>query len=601
MAGRIPTSPAAPSGPGGPGGPGDDNDGGDHRQRHTVVSDGYDRDAFAHLLATQHSLATSSERLGRLLPHAEPLLCDLFCVLFKLNLELRPADELSAGVIINRRLVEGVMRAPDIGVLRRRTELNAEMSAAALPGLVDRIISALRREFHVSAEDLLQAAEVAHDEETLAAREEEYDHLEGMDPALFEPADADVDADVDNADAEAERADVTYGDVDPNGDPNSEGDGEGDPAASSRKPNEKDRAAASLARDIDELKERIDAGRAEQARLAERITGDFDQSVGLKVGSLPKTLDDTGDMLRSMGVGQGGEGRVGAARRLELGERLLRSRKLQLLAKLVGAFREVAFEARRRRIARSPQEMHAVSMGRDLARLLPSELMGLPNHRRALHRDFMRRLVEGQLLEYELHGAAARGPMVVCVDGSGSMQGSKELWAKAVALTLMEIARRENRRCLAIVFSAGHQLFEVELLGKRGSGDGRHRTSRTGQRQRVLDERVLEFAEYFPGGGTEFEPPLSRALAAVSEGRYRGGDIVFITDGFAHVGEDLVRKIDDERKRHRFRIRGIAVDVNPAAGYGAGQGMDTLRRICDDVRAVADLTADSLTDLFAAV
>ena len=53
--------------------------------------------------------------------------------------------------------------------------------------------------------------------------------------------------------------------------------------------------------------------------------------------------------------------------------------------------------------------------------------------------------------------------MVICVDGSGSMSGSKELWAKAVALTLMDIARREKRACLALVFSAGDPLAEGAL------------------------------------------------------------------------------------------------------------------------------------------
>ena len=51
----------------------------------------------------------------------------------------------------------------------------------------------------------------------------------------------------------------------------------------------------------------------------------------------------------SMGLGAGSEGKVAARQRLELGEKLMSSKKLQMLAKLVGAFREVAFEARRKR------------------------------------------------------------------------------------------------------------------------------------------------------------------------------------------------------------------------------------------------------------
>ena len=149
----------------------------------------------------------------------------------------------------------------------------------------------------------------------------------------------------------------------------------------------------------------------------------------------------------------------------------------------------------------------------------------------------------------------------------------------------MEIARREKRRCLAIIFSSGFDLFEVELLGK---------ASRSRGRAAVLDENVLSFAEHFPGGGTDFEQPMRRALDAVTSADYRRGDIVFITDGYAHVSERLVRDIDEKRKKHRFRVRGIVVDV-------AESSKESLERFCDDVRQVTDLAADSLSDLFASV
>ncbi|MCG8419135.1 MAG: VWA domain-containing protein [Proteobacteria bacterium] len=503
---------------------------------HTIVCDGYDRDVFARLLSRKSSLKNTKARLERLLPHAEPLLCDLFSVLYKLNVVQRPGEDLSAAVLLNRRLVRAVVETRELAELRKRTELDEDECAAALPSLVDRILVAMKRELHFSPERLLDAASVAHDEEELAQREAELAHLDELPDGAF---------------------------------------GE----------DENEALIDSLKGDIDELRQRIEKARAGQEELAEKLTSELDESVSLKLSVLPGQLEDADEHLTNMGVGAGQPGRVGAARRIELGERLMRSRKLQLLAKLVGAFREVAFEARRKRVVRSPQELHSVGTGSHLDRLLPSELLGLPRHQGALHLEFLRRLAEGQLLEYELHAASSRGPMVVCVDGSGSMHGSKELWAKAVALTLMEIARREKRRCLAIVFSSGHQLFEVELLGKSGRSRGR---------AAVHDENVLSFAEYFPGGGTDFEQPMRRALEAVANGDYRRGDIVFITDGYAHVSDQLVADIKDKRKKHRFRVRGIVVDV-------AESSRQSLDRFCDDVRLVTDLATDSMNDLFAGV
>ncbi|GAB4511398.1 MAG: hypothetical protein Tsb0020_29170 [Haliangiales bacterium] len=552
-------------------------------ERHALVCDGYDREVFGAVLADRPALSECRERLGRLLPHPEPLLCDLFCALFKLNLVLRPPEELAAAAQLNHRLVSAVIEARDLPALRARTELRADECAALLPGLVERILTALKRDFYVGPQELLDAAEAAHDEAELADLEAQRAHLDALSEDLLDELDPvqipDNDGDDDDSDDSDEVGDIDLVDDDDLADDEA---GDADPASQRAR---RARVAASLERDIQALRARVEAARSRQARAAQKLTRDLDDSIGLKVSTLPDQLEQADELSRSLGLSSGQAGRVGASRRLELGERLMRSQKLKLLAKLVGAFREVAFEARRKRVARSPQTLHAIGAGDHLDRLLPSELLGLPAHRGPLHRDFVRRLVEGQLLEYELHGASSRGPMVVCVDGSGSMQGSKEIWAKAVALTLMEIARREKRRCLAIVFSAGHALFEVELLGGQSRWNGR---------AQVLDDNVLSFAEHFPGGGTDFEQPLARALDAVATGTFRRGDIVFITDGHAHVSDALVERVERAKKRHRFKIRGVVVDV-------ADSSAASLERFCDEVRQVSDMAADAMTDLFSAV
>jgi uncharacterized protein YegL len=56
----------------------------------------------------------------------------------------------------------------------------------------------------------------------------------------------------------------------------------------------------------------------------------------------------------------------------------------------------------------------------------------------------------------------------------------------------------------------------------------------------------------------------------------------------------MLKRVHEERAAHRFKIRGIEVDV-------AHSKTETLRQFCDEVRKITDLTGDSLTDLFAAV
>ncbi|MCB9651841.1 MAG: VWA domain-containing protein [Deltaproteobacteria bacterium] len=502
-----------------------------------VKSDGYDRDLFAQILAREPAVAEAKERAARLLPQPEALLHDLFAVLFKLNVEVRDATEVAPSALINRRLVQAVQEGPGIEVLRARTALDEHRSAAALVALTHRVLDALTRESRVVASELMAAAEAAQAEEGLDEKKKTLQALEDLgEAAPFDPED-------------------------------------------------REKLQGALRREVEEGERALEQKQRKLRQIADDLPLAMDNDISGTVERMPDQMDGVDQQLTNLGLGAGGEGRVSVDKRLELGERLARSKKLQLLARLTGAFREVAFEARRKRVARAPQELHEIKAGAELNRLLPSELLGLSKRRRALHLDFLRRLTEGELLQYDLHAPAARGPMVVCVDGSGSMQGSKEIWAKAVALTLMEVARRERRRCLAVVFSGTEALFEVELLGQGRRGKGR---------MRVLDESVLRFAEHFPGGGTNFEAPLRRALAAVAEGAYRRGDIVFITDGEASVSDPLVADIKAAKKKHRFAIRSIEVDV-------AHSQSATLERFSDEVRKISDLTADSLADLFAAV
>lgn len=508
---------------------------------YTILNDGYDREVFQLALAREPALKSAVERVRRLLPNAEPLVADLFFALFKLNVVLLDASDIAASSFINRRLTHAVSQSQKLAELRGRTQLDEQEATNAAVVLVERVMRALTRDYRVVQSELMDLAEIAHDERELESLEEELEHLDELEQTP-------------EADAFAEEAD-------------------------------REKLRQALEREIESLQKKVRKGRAAQEKTADGLSHQIETELSYKIGQLSQQLDEMDQQLESLGLGQGGDGRVAAKERMELGQRLLNNRKLQLLAKLTGAFREVAFEARRKHLSRAPQELHQVQLGSELERLLPSELLGLSPKRQALHLDFLRRLTEGRLLQYQLQGAAERGPMVVCLDGSGSMQGSKELWAKAVALTLMEIARREKRRCLALIFSSGDPLHEVELLSQ---------SSRRGQRAAVREQEVFRFAEHFPGGGTDFQQPLTRALDAVASGNYRRGDIIFITDGEAAVTDALVERIQEARKKHRFRIHGIEVDVRDSR-------RDTLERFCDDVRTVTDMTADSLQDLFTAV
>src|SRR5262245_62472889 len=99
--------------------------------------------------------------------------------------------------------------------------------------------------------------------------------------------------------------------------------------------------------------------------------------------------------------------------------------------------------------------MVGVVLGGDLGRLLPHELARLVIPE--LEDDVLRRLVEGQVMcrEYRATEPVGKGPVIVCVDESGSMEGEKAHTAKALALALAWVARHQGRWCALVGYSGG--------------------------------------------------------------------------------------------------------------------------------------------------
>jgi uncharacterized protein with von Willebrand factor type A (vWA) domain len=122
---------------------------------------------------------------------------------------------------------------------------------------------------------------------------------------------------------------------------------------------------------------------------------------------------------------------------------------------------------------------------------------------------------------------AERGPIIVCVDTSGSMQGGKELIAKACVLEAMRCAHRDQRPCYLYCFSGPENIVEHELA-----------LSQTGL------EQLSTFLEGSFSGGTDFTEPLTRAIRRVAAGEWQQADILIASDGeFGVVREVALQAI----------------------------------------------------------
>lgn len=258
------------------------------------------------------------------------------------------------------------------------------------------------------------------------------------------------------------------------------------------------------------------------------------------------------------GTGQGTHQPVDGVSYRTLAGRLRNDSRLLDIARLAGRFKRILANKRRQRVLHGADEVTDVEQGAELARLLPAELARLthPRHRLAVLRDY----AERQCLQYQLIGSETlgKGPLVVCLDKSGSMDGTSDVWATALALALLDVARRERRAFALLSFDDGIRHEEVVPAGGE------------------LPERALFVS---CAGGTDISAAVTRGLDIIEShpGRLRKADIVLVTDGQSDT---------DEAPALRARAGTLGASI---LGFGIRVGVDALTPWCDDAHVIRSL------------
>jgi len=176
--------------------------------------------------------------------------------------------------------------------------------------------------------------------------------------------------------------------------------------------------------------------------------------VGRAATEATKEVDELREAAAALGLGPDSPGRNDPRAVAALFRRVRRNPTPRRLCELAGRYRRVAQSRQRRKATHGLDDVVGVALDGDLGRLLPHELAkpAIPE----FEDDTLRRLVERQVMcrEYRSAEPVARGPILVSVDESGSMQGDKVHTAKALALALAWIARQQQRWCGLVAYSA---------------------------------------------------------------------------------------------------------------------------------------------------
>ena len=504
-----------------------------------LESDSYDRRAWKEIQAGAPTIGQLIEAGENLVPHFGALLQDIFLGLFKYNLVWMPSDNVRRSAQLNRTILGELISSPPFEALKTRTLLEEDKAAIAALALAEQVIEMVRSEKLINRREMLDLWDLQHQEGDLKER------ADALKALTQQPAQ------------------------------------EGEEKAQDADPE--------LAKKLDELKEAAArAAQVSEARLNQKARAVEDtlkqarqgelKRLQLKGAQLAQEIDQISDDAHDFSLEFGQAGRLSAGERLELGRRLARNRKIAELARMVGRFKQDALALRRKIVDRGQTEVYDVERGSELARLIPAELTAL--HHPVLYRDFKRRMLEGEILQYQLRQdeEKGKGPMVVCLDLSSSMQGDKELWGKAVTLTLMDLARRHRRLFRAVLFSSGPESLKVLDINQE-------------RRYEPQLAKVLELAEYFPGGGTEFERPLDAAVELLANKKLRRGDIVIITDGECQVSPQWLAELRKRKDELQFKIFGVLVDV------GSNE-LSTLTQFSDRITTVKQLNEKGSREIF---
>lgn len=215
---------------------------------------------------------------------------------------------------------------------------------------------------------------------------------------------------------------------------------------------------------------------------------------------------------------------------------------------------------------RYKEEISGVKLGNDLENLLPQEFALLNDPDLEIFFDL--KFVENRLFCFEKHGYISyaqekwreiekeiekerskevdeqKGPIIICVDTSGSMNGQPEIVAKALTLMLAARARKEKRACFLINFSSS--VDTMDLSNSKGI------------------TLLNNFLEMSFGGGTDVDIALKEGLKQMDQNNYKKADLIAISDGCFMMSDNTIQnKINQKRKEeNKFYL----LDVNGNSG-----------------------------------
>ena len=284
----------------------------------------------------------------------------------------------------------------------------------------------------------------------------------------------------------------------------------------------------------------------------------------LREKSLKKAMNNYGDDIdfnREPSLGIGG----GPDRLMELENKVLKHipRSLKRLARMIGRTGGFDIEVGRTFSRASKSDISGITTGNDLNSLLPSEIAVLSDRR--TQDIFYKNYAEKRLQVFASASSGEKkkrrqdGPVIICLDTSGSMHGEPAKVAKMLTVAVSIYAMRMKRKVLVIKYSDDcyHEAFK------------KRRTDRL---------RLMKFLSWCGMGGND-ENKMFRYLfkeLLPNEEMFDSSDILCISDfGWCELDDD-VKELISQAKSGGMKFYGLAVAEHLWMGFGPEESMKVM-------------------------
>lgn len=493
-----------------------------------------DLEFYQDIVDTSPVMQNTIEKGCDIYPAFEYMYQDIFLSLYKYKARLLPESEIHMSTRLNRKFAECYLNTPEYIKLRqtcRMDQFNAALGTEIIGNKLLKIVEEVMNKLKEQQETMQKMQELMKKEQEMDELVEENEEMDELLQSLIQ-----------NGQGNSSQAQELQQQMDQN--------------TANKQMIQK--LANQMAEEMDDLIEEDD------------IANEISTRAGKAFDEASMEVAETSEMVDIWGLGEGEKCRVSYQNKKDAIERIRKSPKLKHLTDLIGRFKESAITEQKKKTKHGAVEISSVTVGKKIEDTLPSERMMLSND--TTKSDFYNRYSEGRLMTYskESNKSKNKGPIILCCDESGSMDGDRETWSKAFTMGVLEIAQIQKRDFAFIAYDSH---ANEPIVIKKGE---------------VSPEKVITICEEFLDGGTNFEAPLRKALDLIKDSTFKNADIIFVTDGDCSVSDSFKQKFKQVKEDKEFACKGILVDMG---GYRSSDS--TLREFCDDVvriSNIADLT-----------